>query len=83
MLFNDSRIISFFEQGVIRRRSIQVNVFRVEESEEPPFGVWPHRMSAMLAYLSCTVGIFNISRFAIFSVHFGGNTLTLCNLFDS
>ncbi|XP_063534705.1 sodium-dependent transporter bedraggled [Cydia strobilella] len=46
---------------------------RNEETEEPPFGVWPHRMSAMLACLSCTVGIFNISRFAIFSVHFGAN----------
>ncbi|KAI8421851.1 hypothetical protein MSG28_009791 [Choristoneura fumiferana] len=46
-----------------------------EETEEPPFGVWPHRMSAMLACLSCTVGIFNISRFAIFSVHFGANFL--------
>ncbi|CAB3254880.1 unnamed protein product [Arctia plantaginis] len=46
---------------------------RIEETEEPPFGVWPHRMSAMLACLSCTVGIFNISRFAIFSVHFGAS----------
>ncbi|XP_060801419.1 sodium-dependent transporter bedraggled isoform X1 [Amyelois transitella] len=46
---------------------------RNDETEEPPFGVWPHRMSAMLACLSCTVGIFNISRFAIFSVHFGAS----------
>lgn len=46
---------------------------RNEETEEPPFGVWPHRMSSMLACLSCTVGIFNISRFAIFSVHFGAS----------
>ncbi|KAJ0183371.1 hypothetical protein K1T71_001347 [Dendrolimus kikuchii] len=46
---------------------------RNEETEEPPFGVWPHHMSAMLACLSCTVGIFNISRFAIFSVHFGAS----------
>lgn len=45
---------------------------RNEETSQPPFGVWPHKMSAMLACLSCTVGIFNISRFAIFSVHFGG-----------
>lgn len=46
---------------------------RIDETDEPPFGVWPHRMSAMLACLSCTVGIFNISRFAIFSVHFGAS----------
>ncbi|XP_050348818.1 sodium-dependent transporter bedraggled isoform X1 [Nymphalis io] len=46
---------------------------RNEETDLPPFGVWPHRMSAMLACLSCTVGIFNISRFAILSVHFGAS----------
>ncbi|XP_045499364.1 sodium-dependent transporter bedraggled isoform X2 [Colias croceus] len=46
---------------------------RNDDNEEPPFGVWPHRMSSMLACLSCTVGIFNISRFAMFSVHFGAS----------
>ncbi|KAL4716076.1 hypothetical protein ACJJTC_013853 [Scirpophaga incertulas] len=46
---------------------------RIDETEEPPFGVWPHAMSAMLACLSCTVGIFNISRFATLSVHFGAS----------
>ncbi|XP_048485628.1 sodium-dependent transporter bedraggled isoform X3 [Plutella xylostella] len=45
---------------------------RNEETEGPPFGAWPHRLCAMLACLSCTVGLFNISRFAVFSVHFGG-----------
>ncbi|XP_013173333.1 PREDICTED: uncharacterized protein LOC106122032 [Papilio xuthus] len=44
---------------------------RNEETDEPPFGVWPHQMSSMLACLSCTVGIFNISRFSVFSVHYG------------
>ncbi|CAH0399868.1 unnamed protein product [Chilo suppressalis] len=46
---------------------------RNNETDGPPFGMWPHRMSAMLACLSCTVGIFNISRFAILSVHFGAS----------
>ncbi|KAL0830692.1 hypothetical protein ABMA28_002826 [Loxostege sticticalis] len=50
-----------------------VNDERIDETDEPPFGVWPHGMSAMLACLSCTVGIFNISRFAILSVHFGAS----------
>jgi SNF family Na+-dependent transporter len=27
----------------------------------------------MLAMLGCTLGLFNISRFAILSIHFGGN----------
>ncbi|CAH4034004.1 unnamed protein product [Pieris brassicae] len=46
---------------------------RIEDIEETPLGVWPHRMSAMLACLSCTIGIFNISRFAMFSVHYGAS----------
>lgn len=45
----------------------------IDETEEPPFGTWPHRFSSMLACLSCTVGLFNISRFAVFSVHFGAS----------
>ncbi|XP_065170048.1 sodium-dependent transporter bedraggled isoform X2 [Atheta coriaria] len=40
---------------------------------ESPLGQWPHSMSSTLAYLGCTLGIFNISRFAILSVHFGAN----------
>ncbi|XP_072932813.1 sodium-dependent transporter bedraggled isoform X2 [Epargyreus clarus] len=55
------------------QNAFAANEERNEETEEPPFGVWPHQMSAMLACLSCTVGIFNISRFAIFSVHFGAS----------
>lgn len=37
-----------------------------------PIGQWPHRLSSMLACLACTLGLFNISRFAILSVQFGG-----------
>ncbi|XP_014258798.1 sodium- and chloride-dependent glycine transporter 1 isoform X2 [Cimex lectularius] len=38
-----------------------------------PLGQWPHGLSSMLACLACTLGIFNISRFAILSVQFGAN----------
>ncbi|XP_073990606.1 sodium-dependent transporter bedraggled isoform X2 [Rhodnius prolixus] len=38
-----------------------------------PIGQWPHRLSSMLACLACTLGLFNISRFAILSVQFGAN----------
>ncbi|XP_018331074.1 sodium- and chloride-dependent GABA transporter 1-like [Agrilus planipennis] len=38
-----------------------------------PIGHWPHSMSSMLACLGCTIGLFNISRFAILSVQFGAN----------
>jgi solute carrier family 6 (neurotransmitter transporter) len=33
---------------------------------------WPHSISRPITCLFCTLGLFNISRFAIFSVHFGG-----------
>lgn len=38
-----------------------------------PLGQWPHSLSSSLACLSCTLGLFNISRFAILTVHFGSN----------
>lgn len=43
-----------------------------EESEENPLGKWPHALSPALACLGCTLGLFNISRFSILSVQFGG-----------
>ncbi|BET01002.1 transporter [Nesidiocoris tenuis] len=36
-------------------------------------GQWPHSFSNALACLACTLGIFNISRFAILSIQFGAN----------
>lgn len=33
---------------------------------------WPHLLSRPISCVFCTLGLFNISRFAIFSVHFGG-----------
>ncbi|XP_011314570.1 uncharacterized protein bdg isoform X2 [Fopius arisanus] len=44
-----------------------------EEDEENPLGKWPHALSPALACLGCTLGLFNISRFAILSVQFGAN----------
>ncbi|KDR15727.1 sodium- and chloride-dependent glycine transporter 1 isoform X2 [Zootermopsis nevadensis] len=43
------------------------------EIQNSPLGAWPHGLSSMLASLGCTLGLFNISRFAILSVHFGAN----------
>ncbi|XP_046403337.1 sodium-dependent transporter bedraggled [Ischnura elegans] len=40
---------------------------------QSPLGPWPHSLSSMFACLGCTVGLFNISRFAILSIHFGAN----------
>jgi solute carrier family 6 (neurotransmitter transporter), invertebrate len=41
---------------------------------------WPYSISRPITCLFCTLGLFNISRFAIFSVHFGG---MYCNGFFS
>lgn len=40
---------------------------------ESPLGHWPHSLSSMMACLGCTLGLFNVSRFAIQSVYFGAN----------
>ncbi|XP_055589821.1 sodium-dependent transporter bedraggled [Uranotaenia lowii] len=43
---------------------------------------WPHVMSRSLAGCFCTLGLFNISRFAIFSVHFGANFIVQFLIFS-
>ncbi|OXU30031.1 hypothetical protein TSAR_017027 [Trichomalopsis sarcophagae] len=44
-----------------------------DEDENNPLGRWPHALSPALACLGCTLGLFNISRFAILSIQFGAN----------
>ncbi|TMW43552.1 hypothetical protein DOY81_011368, partial [Sarcophaga bullata] len=36
---------------------------------------WPHKLSRTLALTSCTLGLFNISRFACLTINYGGNFL--------
>lgn len=36
---------------------------------------WPHNYSRTLALISCTLGLFNICRFAILTINYGGNFL--------
>lgn len=36
---------------------------------------WPHCFSRGLGLLTCTLGLFNISRFAILTINYGGNFL--------
>lgn len=38
-----------------------------------PLGQWPHSLSSMLATLGCTLGLFNVCRFTVLSIHFGAN----------
>lgn len=44
-----------------------------DDEDENPLGRWPHALSPALACLGCTLGLFNISRFAILSIQFGAN----------
>ncbi|XP_046752240.1 sodium-dependent transporter bedraggled isoform X4 [Diprion similis] len=44
-----------------------------DDENESPLGRWPHALSPALACLGCTLGLFNISRFAILSIQFGAN----------
>lgn len=43
------------------------------EDPEMKSKLWPHDLGSALAVISCTLGVFNMSRFAVFSVHFGAN----------
>ncbi|XP_076220580.1 sodium-dependent transporter bedraggled isoform X2 [Nomia melanderi] len=58
-----------------RQRDVDRDGDRGEDEDEDanPLGKWPHALSPALACLSCTLGLFNISRFSILSVQFGAN----------
>ncbi|KAM7343250.1 sodium-dependent transporter bedraggled isoform 2-T3 [Cochliomyia hominivorax] len=36
---------------------------------------WPHSFCRTLALISCTLGLFNINRFAVLTINYGGNFL--------
>ncbi|XP_012151453.2 sodium-dependent transporter bedraggled isoform X2 [Megachile rotundata] len=58
-----------------RQRDVDRDEDRGEDEDEDanPLGKWPHALSPALACLSCTLGLFNISRFSILSIQFGAN----------
>ncbi|XP_062563390.1 sodium-dependent transporter bedraggled-like [Armigeres subalbatus] len=43
---------------------------------------WPHMLSRAMACSFCTLGLFNMSRFAIFSIHFGANFIVQFLIFS-
>ncbi|KAI8116846.1 hypothetical protein FF38_03571 [Lucilia cuprina] len=48
----------------------------VDESLKTGFNSnWPHNYSRTLALISCTLGLFNICRFAVLTINYGGNFL--------
>uniref|UniRef100_A0A6V7M2F4 Transporter n=1 Tax=Bracon brevicornis TaxID=1563983 RepID=A0A6V7M2F4_9HYME len=56
-----------------RNTSVTSNTESSIDSTNSSTNEWPHGLSPALACLGCTLGLFNISRFAILSVHFGAN----------
>ena len=79
-VFSSNFFLSFKRNTVFlfrvcdRQRDVDRDEDRGEDEDEDanPLGKWPHALSPALACLSCTLGLFNISRFSILSVQFGG-----------
>ncbi|XP_073811591.1 sodium-dependent transporter bedraggled isoform X2 [Musca autumnalis] len=48
----------------------------VETTQKPGFNTyWPHNYSRTLALISCTLGLFNVCRFAVLTINYGPNFL--------
>ena len=63
-----------------RNRNADGNVDPEEESRRKLGGIWPHNMSSMFALMAATLGLFNVSRFALLSIEYGGTSILL--IFD-
>ncbi|XP_065367074.1 sodium-dependent transporter bedraggled isoform X2 [Calliphora vicina] len=70
------------EPGIIandennRQSALPIDFENVDESIKSGFNsYWPHNYSRTLALISCTLGLFNISRFAVLTINYGGNFL--------
>ncbi|RZF39999.1 hypothetical protein LSTR_LSTR002402 [Laodelphax striatellus] len=50
-----------------------VRSYEMPQDAQSPLGQWSHGLSPVLACLGCTLGLFNISRFAIYSMQYGAN----------
>uniref|UniRef100_A0A1I8MZF5 Sodium:neurotransmitter symporter family protein n=1 Tax=Musca domestica TaxID=7370 RepID=A0A1I8MZF5_MUSDO len=55
----------------------------VDTTQKPGFNThWPHSYSRTLALISCTLGLFNICRFAVLTINYGPNFLIQFLLFS-
>ncbi|XP_022163832.1 uncharacterized protein LOC111029208 [Myzus persicae] len=50
-----------------------LRAYEMSQESQSPLGQWSNKYSSVLATLGCTLGAFNISRFAILAVQFGAN----------
>lgn len=74
-------IIVYFRVCERQRDAERDNERGAQDEDENSTGKWPHALSPALACLGCTLGLFNISRFAILSIQFGGELLISQQLF--
>ncbi|XP_026813094.1 uncharacterized protein LOC113553769 isoform X2 [Rhopalosiphum maidis] len=61
------------EPGQEPRLVASIRAYEMSQESQSPLGQWSNKYSSVLATLGCTLGAFNISRFAILAVQFGAN----------
>ncbi|XP_025421681.1 sodium- and chloride-dependent betaine transporter isoform X2 [Sipha flava] len=59
--------------SIIDVRECADEAYEMSQESQSPLGQWNNKYSSVLATLGCTLGAFNISRFAILTVQFGAN----------
>ncbi|XP_050535802.1 sodium-dependent transporter bedraggled isoform X2 [Daktulosphaira vitifoliae] len=59
--------------SIIDVRECGDGAYEMSQESQSPLGQWSNNYSSVLATLGCTLGAFNISRFAILTVQFGAN----------
>ncbi|XP_050427920.1 sodium-dependent transporter bedraggled isoform X2 [Adelges cooleyi] len=59
--------------SIIDVRECAEGAYEMSQESQSPLGQWSNKYSSVLATLGCTLGAFNISRFAILTVQFGAN----------
>lgn len=55
-----------------QRSSSSSDPENILDEPEEKIKIWPHCFSRILAASCCTLGLFNISRFSVLSIYFGG-----------
>lgn len=73
---NNTAELNITSEENSQQRSSSTDPEVLEPSIKTGFNThWPHKISRTLALTSCTLGLFNISRFACLTINYGGNFL--------
>lgn len=74
---NFTHVFSFFYRPPQPQRSSSSDPENILDEPEEKIKIWPHCFSRILAASCCTLGLFNISRFSVLSIYYGGNNQTI------